>query len=123
MCRPSAALAAKPGTDGVPVTMTKRAGQMSSDLQFEILSGVCDGRTLAFESICCAINTGAVGPFPPPARSFDFAFASVGEVSEQRPGTSPTGLMGFLRFARSARRHQFRPTSCRPVSRLIKSGA
>jgi steroid delta-isomerase-like uncharacterized protein len=70
------------GHDGIR-EMTKSANQMSSDLRFEVLSGVCDGRTFAFESICRGTNTGAVGPVPATGRSFEFRLVSVGEVSEQ----------------------------------------
>jgi len=70
------------GHDGIR-EMTKSASQMSSDLQFELLSSVCDGRTFAFESICRGTNTGGVGPVPATGRSFEFRLASVGEVSEQ----------------------------------------
>ena len=52
--------------------MTESASQMSSDLRSEILSGVCDGRTFAFESIGSGTNTGASGPSPPGAVPLNF---------------------------------------------------
>jgi predicted ester cyclase len=70
------------GHDGIR-EMTKSASQMSSDLLFVILRGVCDGRTFAFESICRGTNTGAVGTVPATGRFFEFRLAAVGQVSEQ----------------------------------------
>ena len=68
------------GHDGI-VAMCAGAFQMSSDLEFEIVSRQADGRLYAFESVGTGTNTGAIGPIPATGRPIELRGIAVGSIA------------------------------------------
>jgi predicted ester cyclase len=104
--------------------MTESTSQMSSDLQFEVLSLVCDGRTFAFESIGRGTNTVALGPVPATGRSFEFRLASVDDVCEQGLVTAQRDywdLAGLLAQLGATDQDHVREVSPNPMTRSHES--
>jgi hypothetical protein len=69
------------GHEGI-VEMCAAGYQMSTDLKYEIVSSVTDGRSYAFESVGKSTNTAASGPIPATGRSFVLRVMSVGDFSD-----------------------------------------